>query len=126
MTSILDTSAVIGPVPVGFDDEVAISIITIAELQFGVMIAADQRVRGERLRRLSALQSQFDPLPIDGPVAAAFGRLAAALTGSGRQPQIRAMELFVAATAMANGARLATRNAADLIGLEDYVEIVPL
>lgn len=126
MRSILDTSVVIAPVPNDFDDEVAISIVTIAELQFGVMVAADQHVRGERLRRLSALQSRFDPLPVDGPVAAAYGRIAAAVAGSGRQPRARVMDLLIAATAMAHEARLVTRNAADFEGLEDLVEIIPL
>ncbi|HEY3845334.1 MAG TPA: PIN domain-containing protein [Acidimicrobiales bacterium] len=124
MKAVLDTSAVIEPVPPGFDDEVAISIVTIAQLHFGVMVATDQAVRGERLRRLSLLQSEFDPLPVDGPVAAAYGRLAAAVSGSGRQP--RAMHLLIAATAVAHDARLVTRHAVDLAGLEDLVEIVSL
>lgn len=126
MTAVLDTSVVIAPVPPGFDDEVAISIVTMAELHFGVMVAADQAVRGERLRRLALLQSEFDPLPVDGPVAIAYGRLAAAVSGIGRPPRARAMDLLIAATAVAHGARLVTRNAADLVGLEDLVEIVSL
>jgi predicted nucleic acid-binding protein len=36
------------------------------------------------------------------------------------------MDLLIAATAAANGARLATRNARDLLGLEDLVDIVDL
>jgi hypothetical protein len=126
MTSVLDTSTVIEPIPMGFDDEVGISIITFSELQFGVMAAHNEVVRGERLRRLSALQSNFDPLPIDGPVAAAYGRLAAALIASTMAPQIRVNDLFIAATAMAHGARLITRHAWDFAGLEALVEIIPI
>ena len=126
MTSVLATSAVIAPVPPSFDDEVAISIVTVAELHFGVMVATDQAVRGERLRRLVLLQAEFDPLPVDGPVAIAYGRLAAAVSETGRQPRARAMDLLIAATAMAHGARLVTRNGADLAGLEDLIEIVSL
>jgi predicted nucleic acid-binding protein len=36
------------------------------------------------------------------------------------------MDLLIAATAAAHGARLATRDAADLHGLEDLLEIVDL
>jgi predicted nucleic acid-binding protein len=126
MTAVLDTSAVIAPLPPSFDDDVAISIITFAELHFGVMLAQDQKVRGERLRRLSVLQSQFEPLPVDNAVAAAYGRLAAAVADAGRKPRTRVMDLLIAATAVAHGARLVTRNAPDLAGLEHLVEIVAL
>jgi hypothetical protein len=126
MTSILDTSAVIEQVTLPIDDEVAISIVTFAELHFGVMVSTDQRVRGERLRRLSALHSQFEPLPVDDPVASAYGRVAAAVAASGRQPRARVMDLLIAATALAHDARLVTRNPSDLAGLEDLVEIVAL
>jgi predicted nucleic acid-binding protein len=124
MTAVLHTSAVLAPLPPSFDDDVAISIVTFAELHFGVMAAQDQAARGERLRRLSALQSQFEPLPVDGSVAAAYGRLAAAVAESGRTPRTRVMDLLIAATAVAHGARLVTRNESDLAGLEDLVEIV--
>ena len=36
------------------------------------------------------------------------------------------MDLLIAATAYAHGARLYTRNAEDLRGLEDLVDIVPV
>ncbi len=45
---------------------------------------------------------------------------------TGRSPRARVMDLLIAATAVANGARLATRDAGDLAGLEKLVEIVDL
>ncbi len=126
MRSVLDTSAVIEQVTLPIDDDIAISIVTFAELHFGVMVSTDQRVRGERLRLLSALQSQFEPLPVDDPVASAYGRVAAAAAASGRQPPARVSDLLIAATALAHDARLVTRNPSDLAGLEDLVEIVAL
>jgi toxin FitB len=126
MTSILDTSVVIGPFPLELDDEVGVSIVTFAELHRGVMLAADQNVRAERLRRLSSLQSQFDPLPIDGPVAAAYGRLAAEVVGGGGPSPARVTDMFIAATALAHGARLVTRTASNYTGVEHLVEIVSL
>jgi len=124
MKALLDTSVLIATdVPV-LDGELAISAASLAELHFGVMVTADSAVRAERLRRLSILQRTFDALPVDHDVATSYGRLAAAVAGIGRQPRSRVFDLLIAATAHAHGARLYTRNAADLIGLDDLVEIV--
>ena len=124
--AILDTSVVIAtgisPIP-GVQ---AISVATLAELHFGVLVAKDPSVRAERLRRLSALQRRFDPLPVDDAVAVSYGQVAAAVVESGRQPRRRVMNLLIAATAHAHGARLYTRNEEDFIGLEDLIDIVPL
>jgi len=104
--------------------ELAISAATLSELHFGVLVASDPAVRAERLRRLSRLQQNFDALPVDEAVAVSYGRLAAAMVAAGRQPRARTMDLLIAATAHAHGARLYTRNAADLRGLENLLEVV--
>ena len=57
-------------------------------------------------------------------VAASYGQLAAATVLAGRQPRSRVMDLLIAATAHAHAARLYTRDATDLAGLEDLIEIV--
>jgi predicted nucleic acid-binding protein len=75
---------------------------------------------------LSALQHDFDALPVDDAVAASYGQLAAAVVEIGRQPRARTMDLLIAATAHAHDARLYTRNAKDLIGLDQLIEIVPV
>jgi predicted nucleic acid-binding protein len=77
-----------------------------------------------RLARLSGLQRRFDPLPVDDSVAESYGRLAAKTVSHGRQPRRRAMDVLIAATAHAHSASLYTRNAEDLRGLEDLIEIV--
>jgi predicted nucleic acid-binding protein len=104
--------------------DLAISAASLAELHFGVLVTTDPAVRAERLRRLSALQRTFDALPVDEQVAVSYGQLAAAVAVAGRQPRARLMDLLIAATAHAHGARLYTRSAADLIGLESLIEIV--
>ena len=43
---------------------------------------------------------------------------------SGRQPRSRVMDLLIAATAHAHAARLYTRNAVDLVGIEHLIDIV--
>lgn len=124
MRSLLDTSVLIATDIPALDGELAISAASLAELHFGVMVTTDDATRAERLRRLTTLQRSFDALPIDDNVAASYGRLAAAVVAVGRQPRSRAFDLLIAATAHAHGARLYTRNASDLVGLDDLVEII--
>ena len=124
MRAILDTSVVIATDVSPLDGELAISAVTLAELHFGVLVANEQSIRAERLRRLSILQHQFDALPMDEAVAASYGQLAAAVVEAGRQPRARTMDLLIAATAHAHSARLYTRNASDFVGANSLVEIV--
>lgn len=124
MRAVLDTSVIIAGDLIALPGELAISAVTIAELQFGVLVTKKDDVRAVRLRRLSQLQRHFDPLPVDDAVAISYGELAAAVAGAGRQPCARTMDLLIAATAHAHDARLYTRNAKDLVGIEDLVEIV--
>jgi predicted nucleic acid-binding protein len=104
--------------------ELSVSAVTVAELHYGVLVANDDAIRAERLRRLTSLQRLFDPLPVDEVVAASYGQLAAALVRSGRSPRPRAMDILIAATAHAHGAVLYTRNASDLVGLEGLIDVV--
>lgn len=122
--TVLDTSVIIatdiGPLP----GALAISSATIAELHFGVLVARSPEVRAQRLRRLTDLQRRFDALPLDDAVAASYGQIAAAVSAVGRQPRARAMDLLIAATAHAHGARLATRNPGDLRGTDELIDVV--
>jgi toxin FitB len=124
--AILDTSVVIATDVEPLDGELAISAITLAELHFGVLVANEQKVRSERLRRLLVVQRKFDPLPVDEAVAASYGQVAAAVVDAGSQPRARSMDLLIAATAHAHSARLYTRNVSDFDGLGDLVDVVPV
>ena len=93
--------------------DLAISIVSIAELQFGVLVATDE-ARAVRLSRLSAIQRRFDPPPVDEAVADSYAQLAARVTQIGRQSRV--MDLFIAATAHAHNATIYTRNPGDLAG----------
>ncbi len=124
MKAILDTSVLLAIDVPELEGELAISAASLAELHFGVLVTADAAIRAERLRRLSDLQRTFDALPVDDEVAVSYGQLAAAVAATGRQPRSRVMDLLIAATAHANGARLYTRNAADLVGIEHLIDIV--
>ena len=126
MRAVLDTSVMIAIDIPPLEGELAISAAALAELHFGVLVTADPAVRAERLRRLVEFQRRFTALPVDESVAASYGQLAAAVVATGRKPRSRVMDLLIAATAHAHSARLYTRNAADLAGLEELVEIVPV
>jgi predicted nucleic acid-binding protein len=122
--AILDTSVLIATDVPELEGELAISSASLAELHFGVLVTANATIRAERLKRLSDLQRKFDALPVDDDVATSYGQLAAAVATSGRKPRSRVMDLLIAATAHAHSARLYTRNAADLAGIEHLIEIV--
>ena len=124
MIGVLDTSVVLATGVPPLPGELAISAATLAELHFGVLVASIPAIRAERLRRLALVERSFEPLPVDAAVARSYGLLAAAVAGSGRQPRSRIMDLLIAATAHAHGARLYTRQAADLRGLENMLEVV--
>lgn len=123
---VLDTSVLIATGIAPIPGELAISVVSIAELQFGVLVAKSQEAQALRLTRLSAIQRRFDPLPVDDAVADSYAHLAARVTKAGRQPRARAMDLLIAATAHAHGASVYTRNPDDLAGLADLLTVVPV
>jgi toxin FitB len=120
---ILDTSVLIADEISPLPGELAISVVSLAELHFGILLASDDDARAHRLSRLSAIQRRFDPLPVDEAVAESYGLLAARVAKAGRQPRARVMDLLIAATAHAHGATLYTRNGGDLRGLEGLLVV---
>jgi len=120
---VLDTSVLIATDVTPLPGELAISTVSLAEIHFGVLVARTPLARAARLSLLTRLQRRFDPLPVEESVADSYGRLAAAVASAGRQPRARVMDLLIAATAHAHGAVLYTRNAKDLHGLEDLIDI---
>ncbi len=123
MRGLLDTSIVIADGVTLLPDEAAISAATLAELHFGVHLAKTDAARRARVRRLSEIESRFDPLPVDAGVARSYGALAHIMASAGRRPRRRAMDLLIAATAHAHGVPLFTRDATDFAGLDDEVDV---
>lgn len=123
MKTVLDTSVLIGDTLDRIDGDLAISAISLAELHFGLLVAVTPEQRALRLQRLVAIERAFEPLAVDDKTARSYGQLAAAVRAAGRRPQARAFDLMIAATAHANGARLVTRNAGYLKGIEGLVRI---
>lgn len=124
---LLDTSVLIDigapGVASGLPEATAISVVTLAELTAGPLMTDDATERAVRQQRLLDVASMYDPIPVDEDVASAFGAVAAAVHRAGRQPRKRQFDLLIAAVAVAHGLPLATRNADDLVGLEDTVDV---
>lgn len=126
MRGVLDTSVLVTGGFDHLDAELAISAVSLAELHFGVLVAAGAGVRAARLERLALGKRGFLALAVDDAVARTYGRLAAPVPRQGRQPRRRALDLLIAATAAVHGARLFTRSAVDLAGPEPDLEVVAL
>jgi predicted nucleic acid-binding protein len=107
-------------------DEVAVSAVTIAELQYGVAVASDPVVQMSRRRRVQAILDRFEVLSFDVMTAEYYGALASLVRKQGRNPRPRRMDLQIAATAARHGLMLLTRNSGDFIGLESALAVVDL
>ena len=125
---LIDTSVVIDLQELDPDDlpiEVAVSAITMAELAAGPHATEDAEERGRRQDRLQRAEAAFDPLPFDGEAARAYGRIYAAVSAAGRKARgARAVDLLIAAVALALELPLYTRNTEDFRGLEDVVDVI--
>lgn len=125
---LIDTSVVIDLAliePADLPLELAVSAMTMAELAAGPHATSDPAERARRQDRLQRAEATFEPLPVDAAVARAYGRVYAAVGTAGRKGRgRRAVDLFIAATAVAAGLPLYTRNADDFAGLSDMLEIV--
>jgi hypothetical protein len=112
--AILDTSALIaGEHGHGLDrdlpDRVAVSVVTLAELEVGVLVAPDQATRAARLATLTETRARLRGIPADEPVASAYARLAAQAIEAGHKPRIH--DTWIAATAQVHDAEVWTRDA---------------
>jgi len=125
---LLDTSAVIDLDSLSEEDlpvEFAVSAITLAELSAGPHATADPQERAGRIGRLQATEATFDQLAFDASAARAYGRVYATLLAAGRKARGRhALDMLIAATALANGLPLYTCNPDDFEGLAGLLEIV--
>lgn len=125
---LLDTSVVINLEPGGdfeqdLPQELAISVATLAELHYGVLVAKDETTRSHRLRRMEVIESSFEAISIDPAVARAYASVAQAVRQAGRQPRKRTMDLWIAATSLALGLPLYTRNGDDFARLEELIRV---
>lgn len=122
MGVLLDTSILIAAER-GPDEDAAISVVSLTELHFGVLVARDDEIRALRMRRLGAIEDHFDALPFDAAAARECGRLHAIVAQRGGQPRRRALDLAIAATASVHGVPLLTHNVNDFEIIADKLDI---
>ena len=125
---VVDTSVIIdlGAIDPGrLPAEILVSAVTMAELAAGPHATSDPMERARRQDRLQRMEAMLEPLPVDAAVARAYGRVYAAVASAGRKARGRlAFDLLIAATALAAGLPVYTRNPGDFTGLEGLVEVV--
>jgi len=101
----LEASRPLGDLP----DEIAVSVVTAAELELGILRARDQRVRAARLATLSRVRAEYPLLGIDDATASCFARIADEQLGAERK--LRRHDTWIAATALRHGAAVVTQDA---------------
>jgi predicted nucleic acid-binding protein len=111
--AILDTSVFVAveqnrPLSRSLPDQVGVSVITLAELELGVLMARDGESRATRLATLTRVREQTAGLPADDRVASAYARLAAAELQAGRKPRVH--DTWIAATALTHGGEVWTQD----------------
>ena len=112
-TAILDTSIFVAveqgrPLGRPLPDSVSVSVVTLAELELGVLVARDSDTRAQRLATLTRVREETAGLPADERVASAYARLAANELAAGRKPRIH--DTWIAATALVHGAAVWTQD----------------
>ena len=95
--------------------DVGMSVITLAELRYGVESRASDRKRNERA--LNALLTEIPAVPFDTRAAATYGVIRAAVRDRKRD----ALDRLIAAHAISAGLILVTNNVADFEGYPGLV-----
>ncbi|MGA2758491.1 MAG: type II toxin-antitoxin system VapC family toxin [Solirubrobacteraceae bacterium] len=89
-------------------DEIAVSVVTAAELELGVLRANDAAIRATRLATLAAVRTEYRLLAIDDQTASCFARIADAELRCGRR--LRRHDTWIAATALRHGVPVVTQD----------------
>ena len=110
---LLDTSVFIASEagrPLGeLPDRVTVSVVTIGELELGVLSAADDTSRVRRTGTLT-LARRVDPVPISEAVMAAWARLVSDCRNAGIQRAVKLTDALIAATAIDLGLPVVTQD----------------
>ncbi|HEY7950449.1 MAG TPA: PIN domain-containing protein [Solirubrobacterales bacterium] len=110
---LLDTSVFIAHEtgrPLGeLPERVAVSVVTIGELQLGVLNATDDATRARRADTL-ALARAADPIPISEAVMTTWARLVADCRAAGIHRTIKLTDALIAAAAVEHGLPVVTQD----------------
>lgn len=113
VAGLLDTSVFIARQadrPLGeLPERVTVSVVTIGELQLGVLSAADATTRARRGDTL-ALARAIQPVPVNETVIGAWARLVADCRAAGIQRTVKLTDALIAATAVDLGLPVVTQD----------------
>lgn len=116
---LLDTSVFIAREtrrPLGeLPERVAVSVVTIGELQLGVLGSQDDATRSRRADTL-ALARNADPIPISEAIMIAWARLVSDCRNAGVHRTVKLTDALIAATAVEHGLPVVTQD-------DDYDQI---
>jgi predicted nucleic acid-binding protein len=103
-------------------DEVATTVVTLAELHLGVLAATTSDIRAQRLAALESV-ADIETLPVDDEAARMWARLRIYLAETGRR--VRINDLWIAAIAASRALPVVTQDDdfADLDGAADLTII---
>ncbi len=90
-------------------DEIAVSVVTAAELELGVLRASDATTRARRLATLARVRTDYPLLTIDEATASRFAQIADEELNAGRK--LRRHDAWIAATAARHGVAVLTQDA---------------
>lgn len=100
-----ETGRELGKLP----ERVAISVVTIGELQLAVLNAPDDTARTRRADTL-ALARAADPIPISEAVMTTWARLVADCKAAGIHRTVKLTDALIAATAVEHGLPVVTQD----------------
>jgi predicted nucleic acid-binding protein len=112
-SGLLDTSVFIAREsarPLGrLPERVAVSVVTIGELELGVLAAVDGTTLARRADTL-ALAREADPIPVSEAVMSAWARLVVDCRRAGVHRTVRLTDALIAATAVVHGLPVVTQD----------------
>jgi predicted nucleic acid-binding protein len=111
--ALLDTSVFVAeeqgrPLARHLPEEVAVSVVTLAELETGVLMAKDDDSRATRMQTLLSVRERAAGIPVDQRVASTYARLASAALKNGKKPRVQ--DTWIAATAVVHDAEVWTQD----------------
>lgn len=90
-------------------DELAISVITLAEFEFGVYSATDQQTRAKRMATFRKVM-KFETIEITSDIASVWAAVRA--SGQTKKSSLSENDVWIAATAINQGVPLVTQDRA--------------
>ena len=103
-------------------EQYAASILSRAELEFGVRAARTAADTAARTRRLNELDEIFEWLPFDLECTRSYGVVASTARASGAK--VRGKDALIAAQAHRHGAAVMTQDVADFHPFDHLVQVV--